>query len=787
MSRQTVAVAPVVAFCLAAAIDALAAPPLFFPATEDLITTTLQAVPAVKEGIAGRALRERLVLLEAGLLERSSTVELNLFDDVRVFARRTALTYRAGGMLSWSGKLEGVDVGQAVAVVAEDGIVARVQVDYATFEVEPAANGLHWIRQLQPQPIYGDGEPLRASHGHKRRDFPDVTHSLPSVRERHSDVINVLVVYTNRIATFDPAAEAKIQLAVDAANDAYDNSGMITRIRLAHVAGLDYPEVSPDPAAIVPSLRDPGDGVLDEVHALRNAYLADLVVFVSHTSDNVCGRAYLMQDVDVSFESSAFSMVLFSCLPGGLTLAHELGHNMGCQHDRVNAGSVPAFPYAYGYQEPRGDFRTVMASFEGCAGSCPQIPYFANPEVLYEGAPTGVAAGSADAAACAMAIDQTYETVKRFRELIAPTGITTSSDLTDAVRIDVIHPWPYRFRIYRSLADSPLELIADGVESSFLDRPLQAGIGYQYFASAVTADGQESDVFGPVLGTPLVPTCGNGLLETPAEECDDANTEAVDGCSPSCSREPRISQIGEACIGVANRTAINVSSMQARQSLSCLSDAQAARDDFGDCVDSPNDSLAAARDDAIASEWPECSKVEYGYAGMAAAIDAAVAERTALLEDLFGRDISAAPVIRSQNSSGARCQKLTVKAVDGVMAKYMRRYTACTDVRIDQGKVTAPQSFAYCLTAAPGDTPKEDRLLFRALDKLERTVLLSCAPTELARLLPGQCATSSPQVFTQCMHRGVICRACRIYRQAGELPFDCDVIDDGTANGSCAP
>jgi hypothetical protein len=46
---------------------------------------------------------------------------------------------------------------------------------------------------------------------------------------------------------------------------------------------------------------------------------------------------------------------------GYLSYAHEVGHNEGLQHDPPNSSVSPAYPYAYGYQDPSGAFRTVLS------------------------------------------------------------------------------------------------------------------------------------------------------------------------------------------------------------------------------------------------------------------------------------------------------------------------------------------------------------------------------------------------------------------------------------------
>jgi hypothetical protein len=62
--------------------------------------------------------------------------------------------------------------------------------------------------------------------------------------------------------------------------------------------------------------------------------------------------------------------------------AHEVGHNYGCEHDRLNAN--PGKPFQYGWQDPEAQFRTIMAY--GCPKKfCPRINYFSNPVKRYMG------------------------------------------------------------------------------------------------------------------------------------------------------------------------------------------------------------------------------------------------------------------------------------------------------------------------------------------------------------------------------------------------------------------
>ncbi|MCA1944570.1 MAG: zinc-dependent metalloprotease [Desulfovibrio sp.] len=100
------------------------------------------------------------------------------------------------------------------------------------------------------------------------------------------------------------------------------------------------------------------------------------------------------------FSSYAFNVVAPQCATGYYTFAHECGHNQGAHHDRANTGGgTGLYSYSYGYQQVSANptFRTIMAY--NCSPGCTRVNYRSNPNVSYNGYPTGVlytAANSAD-------------------------------------------------------------------------------------------------------------------------------------------------------------------------------------------------------------------------------------------------------------------------------------------------------------------------------------------------------------------------------------------------------
>ena len=241
--------------------------------------------------------------------------------------------------------------------------------------------------------------------------------------------IDVAVVYTpgaREAAGGTAAIEAAIDLMLAETNQAYAASAVTQRLALVARSEVRYTE-SGSGRIDRDRLADPSDGHMDEVHDLRDRIGADLVHLIVAES-NVCGIASLV---------GAFGLTALDC--GGLTFAHELGHNMGLYHDRFQvqlsgAGRwLIAHHPAYGYvnrrifepsARPSGRWRTIMSYADHCKlaeAECAELPRFSNATQRYDGDPLGVAHGSggsgvdgpADAAAV---LDATGPAVAAWRD-----------------------------------------------------------------------------------------------------------------------------------------------------------------------------------------------------------------------------------------------------------------------------------------------------------------------------------------------------------------------------------
>ena len=206
-----------------------------------------------------------------------------------------------------------------------------------------------------------------------------------------STTIDLLILYTHGMALKykGEALDTYLNMLVELANDAYKKSKINLKLNLVGKHEVNYPDDTRLDTALT-ALRL-HQGVFSNVPALRNQVGADLVALVRvfhHHNDKACGLAYLLQHKNSSSQSLAFSVVQtghasdnYYC--NDYTLAHELGHNMGCAHDKGNAGSHGIYSYSYGYGIS-GSFGTIMSYLR------PRIGYFSNPDITYKGHPIGI-------------------------------------------------------------------------------------------------------------------------------------------------------------------------------------------------------------------------------------------------------------------------------------------------------------------------------------------------------------------------------------------------------------
>ena len=379
--------------------------------------------------------------LDPGVLS-AQTLSLTLADGRTINARvqRTATDAKFDGQ-SWIGTFDDQPGSLAVITKARGVTTGFVTYGSETFEITPARiAGQHLLYRVDDSKL-PTAEPVLIPPAATEKDAQSSGASSDSSATLDAAtggyVHDLLIVYTpaSKARYGQATLESMIQSAVQAANQAYQNSAINITLNLVGLQETSYTETG----AIQTSLYDiqgTSDGKMDDVHRLRDQLGADIVSLISEDGD-ACGIAWAMRTESSSFASTAFNVVNSGCLSNH-SLAHEVGHNQGNMHDRASTTNTGAFPYSYGYRRCMSDgtgFRTVMAY--ACSGAN-RVAWFSSPIAFYNGYPTGIAyeSDAANSADNARSMNNTADTVAAFRGAgggstpIAPTAPTAPTSLS---------------------------------------------------------------------------------------------------------------------------------------------------------------------------------------------------------------------------------------------------------------------------------------------------------------------------------------------------------------------
>lgn len=213
-------------------------------------------------------------------------------------------------------------------------------------------------------------------------------------------VISVMVVYTPKAKNWaenEGGIENIIAQAVEETQLALDNSDTQTTIALVHADEVDYEE-SGSSSRDLRRLQGIDDGYMDGVHRWRDRYGADLVALLASV-DDVGGISYQLERASGDPEY-AFSLTRVQQAATTYTFSHEIGHNLGMGHHKEQLPASEAdgglFDYSAGWRwwGPDGKLYSSIMTYPQKEYFADEIestnvPHFSNPEIYYEGKPTG--------------------------------------------------------------------------------------------------------------------------------------------------------------------------------------------------------------------------------------------------------------------------------------------------------------------------------------------------------------------------------------------------------------
>lgn len=388
----------------------------------DLLDEPAVAAAPIFDPTDPGSVRSRAIHLNLDVLDRldpqtGGRIRMNLFDDVRyeaVFERSERYNEES---TVWFGRLAGIPLADFILVRTGDVVYATIR-DYENhrrFQIrQRGPGGVNVVRELgsgpaarcgntpdqDPQPY--DEEDGGAAGGYYC-GYSNDSCSSTYVPDRGPDTdfgftIDLMVVWTPQARSEEGGTTAMQNLILEATadmNTRLANSQVVPRVRLVWWQEMSgYTENGSDE---LHRLYCPTDGYMDVVHTLRETHQADLVHLIVRDIDDDCGFGCTTTGVayrPTSFTQSCNSHLYWVSISDNNystgTLAHEVGHNLGCCHDRANGCSNPIVPYAYGrcfYAAPA--YRYTTMSYDCAVGFGDNIPYYSNPNINFAGQPTG--------------------------------------------------------------------------------------------------------------------------------------------------------------------------------------------------------------------------------------------------------------------------------------------------------------------------------------------------------------------------------------------------------------
>lgn len=423
-------------------------------------------------------------VISKGALSIEDNLILNLFSDKEWNSCIDLIDVNINYTLAIRGRMKGYNFAYFIISTTNEKTYATIDIpetnEYFIITSKPGTS-IHYLMEM-------DRSKMDILESHSPLLFPMLEKSENYIEDLHVDdsefaEIDVMIVYTPAANTWANNnygnIENVISDAMQRAQLVCDNSNALINMNLVHSAQVSYTEsgiagIDLRRITASTSFNPWGEvyegytisGYMYEVHDWRNENSADLVALFQVMS-GTGGIAWLLNSTD-GRPDYAFSITRVQQAGISYTHIHEMGHNMGTHHHKEqNSQPGPGlFSYSAGWRWTGiggGRYCSVMTYESGYFFddwvTHTRVPHFSNPDIDYDGIPTGHSADGDNArglreirhiiADYRTADDASLQNVYRFFNTQKGGHLYTVSELERDYIIDNLADWSYEGPVFK--------------------------------------------------------------------------------------------------------------------------------------------------------------------------------------------------------------------------------------------------------------------------------------------------------------------------------------------------
>ncbi len=342
----------------------------------------------------------RLSLFSDGM-----SLDLPLPDGQRAAVSLHQTTEHPGGHRSMQVRSANGTSSAGFITVGPDGLYGQISTATGRYRVHTDAGGT-WLLDL-------DDPRIRIEQGCDTNEIQDPFAHRPDVSGNRAgrdsgDLIQIdkMIIYTQDVADRYPGSliDTRVNHLIALTNQAMVDSELNIVLRLVHHELTSYERaVSSGPALF--DMRDALRGQtiegFEDLAATRATFGADLIGMLwaaDIETRGACGVAFLPfapkggtdYDASLGVQISADGITNWSVCSDS-TFVHEVGHQLGANHNRESFGSTPLPPDARYFALLRyGRFNTVMSSISSAdVNRYKRLSVYSNPNIQCGGEPCG--------------------------------------------------------------------------------------------------------------------------------------------------------------------------------------------------------------------------------------------------------------------------------------------------------------------------------------------------------------------------------------------------------------